>query len=124
MLICPCLADDGGTGDAAAFKQALEQAGFTVQEGEIGYFDLIKLYDAGVLPSAYGNNPATRYLAYFVPPSPGYSVDERIAAIAKALGMSGNTSRSRRSRCLRRTDAARVQVLRLRALHPEQDVRN
>jgi len=92
MLICPCLADDGETGDAAALKMALEQAGFTVQEGEIGYFDLIKLYDAGVLPSAYGNNPATKYLAYFVPPAPGYSVDERIALIAKALGMSGNTS--------------------------------
>ena len=62
ILICPCLAEDGETGDAVAFMEALEQAGFTVQEGEIGYFDLIRLYDSEVLPSAYGNNPATRYL--------------------------------------------------------------
>ncbi len=92
LLIGPALAQTGDTGDVDAFRQALEQDGFTVQEGEIGYFDLIKLYDEGTLPSAYGNNPATKYLAYFVPPAPGYPVDERIATIAKTLGMSGNTS--------------------------------
>ncbi len=86
------LAQNETSGDVDAFRQALEQDGFIVQEGEIGYFDLIKLYDEGVLPSAYGNNPATKYLAYFVPPAPGYPVDERIAQIAKTLGMSGNAS--------------------------------
>ena len=54
-------------GDVDAFKQALEKDGFTVQEGELGYFDFIKLYNEGVLPSAYGNNPTTKYVAYFVP---------------------------------------------------------
>lgn len=86
------LAQDGEAGDVEAFRQALEQDGFTVQEGELGFFDFIQLYESGALPSAYGNNPATRYLIYFVPPAPGYAVDERIAEIARALGMSGNAS--------------------------------
>lgn len=92
MLAGHGLAQTEETGDVDAFRQMLEQDNFSVQEGEIGYFDLIKLYDSGVMPSAYGNNPATKYLAYFVPPAPGYPVDERIAEIAKTLGMSGNTS--------------------------------
>jgi hypothetical protein len=54
------------TYDAGAFQQALEQNGFTVQEGEVGYFDFLKLFEEGVLPSAYGNNPTTKYLIYFV----------------------------------------------------------
>jgi hypothetical protein len=65
------LAQNAATGDENAFRQALEQDGFTVQQGDLGYFDLIKLYDMGLLPSAYGNNPSTRYLTYFVPPAPG-----------------------------------------------------
>ena len=79
-------------GDVEKFKQALEQDGFTVQEGELGYFDFIKLYNMGVLPSAYGNNPTTKYVAYFVPPAPGYNVDTKISEIARMLGMSGNTA--------------------------------
>ena len=74
-------------GDVEAFKQALEQDGFTVQQGQIGYLDIIKLYDAGVLPSAYGNNPSTKYLTYFVPPAPGGTVPELFSRITKALGM-------------------------------------
>lgn len=92
VLIGHGLAQSGEAGDVEALRQALEQDGFIVQEGELGFFDFIQLYDAGVLPSAYGNNPATKYLAYFVPPAPGYPVDERIAEIARALGMSGNAS--------------------------------
>ena len=51
-------------GDVEAFKQALEQDGFTVQQGGLGYFDFMKLYNSGVLPTAFGNNPATKYLVY------------------------------------------------------------
>jgi hypothetical protein len=80
------------TSDADAFRQALEQNGFTVQEGELGFFDTIKLLDAGVLPSAYGNNPTTKYLGYFVPPAPGYKVNETLAEQARKLGKSGNSS--------------------------------
>ena len=63
-------------GDVEAFKQALEQDGFTVQQGGLGYFDFMKLYNSGVLPSAMGNNPATKYLVYLVPPPSGQVVEE------------------------------------------------
>jgi hypothetical protein len=79
-------------GDVEAFKQALEKDGFTVQEGTMGFLDLIKLYDTGVLPSAWGNNPSTKYLTYFVPPAPGQKVPEQFARIAAALGQSANVS--------------------------------
>lgn len=92
MLIVTGVAENAKTGDLKAFKQALEKDGFTVQEGRIGYLDLIKLYDSGVLPSAYGNNPSTKYLTYFVPPAPGFKVPELFSRIAVALGMSENVS--------------------------------
>ncbi len=44
------------------------------------------------MPSAYGNNPSTRYLVYFVPPAPGHKVDERLSKIARTLGMSSNST--------------------------------
>jgi hypothetical protein len=80
------------TSDAEAFQQALEQDGFTVQEGELAYFDLIRLLEEGVLPSAYGNNPTTKYVIYFVPPAPGYEVEERISKLTSTLGVKGNTT--------------------------------
>jgi len=80
------------TYDAGAFQQALEQDGFTVEEGELGYFDLIGLLEAGVLPSAYGNNPTTKYVAYFVPAASGHEIDERISKLTSTLGMSGHTT--------------------------------
>jgi len=92
MLIGTGLAENVKTGDVKAFQKALEKDGFTVQKGELGYFDFIKLYNTGVLPSAYGNNPTTKYAVYFVPPAPGYKVDEQLSKIARTLGMSGNTT--------------------------------
>jgi hypothetical protein len=80
------------TYDAGAFQQALEQEGFTVKEGELGYFDLIGLLEKGVLPSAYGNNPTTKYVAFFVPAATGHEIDERVSRLTSALGMSGNTT--------------------------------
>ena len=91
MLTGTCLAADE-TYDAETFQQALEQDGFTVQDGELGYFDLIGFLEAGVLPSAYGNNPTTKYLAFFVPPASGYEVDERISKLTMVIGLSGNTT--------------------------------
>ena len=82
------LAQNMDIGDVEAFKQALEQDGFTVQQGGLGYFDFMKLYNTGVLPSAYGNNPATKYLTYLVPPAPGHEVDwNDLLEIAKSLGV-------------------------------------
>jgi hypothetical protein len=80
------------TSSVGVFQQALEQDGFTVKEGELGYFDLIGLLEKGVLPSAYGNNPTTKYVAFFVPAASGHEVDERISKLTSVLGMSGNTT--------------------------------
>ena len=87
MLIGTSLAQNPDIDDVNAFQQALEKDGFTVQRGALGFFDLIKLYDLGVLPNALGNNPSTRYLTYFVPPAPGQKVPEEIAKIAATLGI-------------------------------------
>jgi hypothetical protein len=77
-------------GDVEAFQQALEQDGFTVQQGGLGYFDFMKLYNMGVLPSAYGNNPATKYLVYLVPPASGHEVTGKISEIIQILGVTEN----------------------------------
>lgn len=92
LLLGACYAQNVDIGNVTAFKQDLEKDGFTVQQGEVGVFDLIKLYNLGVLPSAYANNPTTRYLAYFVPPAPGHKVNELGHKIAKLLGKSGNAT--------------------------------
>ncbi|WP_229388219.1 hypothetical protein [Methanosarcina sp. DH2] len=85
-------ANDTEVNNTEAFQQALEQDGFTVQEGDLGFFDTIRLLEEGILPSAYGNNPTTKYLIYFVPPAPGYEVDERISRLTGILGIGGNTT--------------------------------
>ena len=87
LLIGTSIAENVDIGDVEAFKQALEQDGFTVQQGAVGFFDLIKLYDLGVLPTALGNNPSTKYLTYFVPPARGHKVPEEITKIAATLGI-------------------------------------
>jgi hypothetical protein len=92
LLIGTGLAQNTTTGDVDAFKQALEKDGFTVQQGELGYLDFIKLLNEGLIPSAWGNNPTTKYLTYFVPPAPGHEIDKRFSEIARALGMSGNSA--------------------------------
>jgi hypothetical protein len=82
------LAQNAMTDDVNAFKQALEKDGFTVADGRLAYFDFMKLYNNGILPSAYGNNPATKYLVYLVPPASG-KVTGVIADVIKALGVTG-----------------------------------
>ncbi len=89
MLIGTGLAQNTTTGEVNAFKQALEKDGFTVREGGLGYFDFMKLYNMGILPSAYGNNPSTQYLVYLVPPASG-NVTGIIADVIKALGVNAN----------------------------------
>jgi hypothetical protein len=91
-LIGTGLAQNPAIGDVNAFKQALEKDGFTVQKGELGSWDWLKLYDLGLLPSAYGGNPATKYLTYFVPPAPGRKVAEQLAKMARAFGVTSNLS--------------------------------
>ena len=91
MLIGTCIAANVDMGNANALKQALEKDGFTVQQGYMGYFDIIKLYNLGIVHSAYGNNPSTRYLQYFVPPAPGHKVPELFSKITRVLGMNVNS---------------------------------
>ncbi|MDD4651134.1 MAG: hypothetical protein PHQ34_02780 [Methanothrix sp.] len=86
------LAANADIGDVDALKQALEQDGFTVQQGGIGFFDAIRVYNLGLLPCALGNNPSTKYLTYFVPPAPDHKVPELFAKIATSLAISKNTS--------------------------------
>jgi hypothetical protein len=84
------LAVNADIGDVEAFKQALEQDGFTVQQGGLGFFDLLKVYNNGVLPSAYVNNPNTKYLNLLVPPPSGQEVRGIISELMKALGVTAN----------------------------------
>lgn len=54
-----------------AFKTALEADGFIVQKGKFKVVDLFGMYDAGLVPSCFGNNPAAPYLLPLVPLTPG-----------------------------------------------------
>ena len=88
MLIGTGTAENVKTGNVMAFKQALEKDGFAVQQGFIAYLDLIRLYEEGALPCAYGNNPSTKYLTYFVPSAPGHKIPVMYSKIASTLGIS------------------------------------
>ena len=54
-----------------ALKAALEAEGFLVQKGKFKVVDLFGMYDAGLVPSCFGNNPAAPYLLPLVPLGPG-----------------------------------------------------
>ncbi len=54
-----------------ALKAALEAKGFIVQKGKFKVVDLFAMYDAGIVPSCFGNNPAAPYLLPLVPLAPG-----------------------------------------------------
>lgn len=88
MLISTAFAENAKAGGIKSIRQALENDGFIVQEGELGVFDLVKIYNEGLIPSAYGNNPTTRYLVYFVPSTPGEQIDKRSSTISEVLGKS------------------------------------
>lgn len=90
LLIGTSLGQNPDVGDVERFKQALEQDGFTVQQGGLSFFDLLKAYNNGVLPSAYGNNPNTKYLNLLIPPPSGQVVGGIISELMKALGVTAN----------------------------------
>lgn len=78
FLIAGCILvnadDDAPLETVAAFKAALEQDGFIVQEGQLETVDLIPLCCSGALPSCYANNAGAPYMLYRVPQAPGQSV--------------------------------------------------
>ena len=65
------MAKDNSEGDISALRSALEEDGFIVQEGVLSYFDIIGLYNKGLIQSCFGNNPATPYVAFWLPAGPG-----------------------------------------------------
>jgi PKD repeat protein len=62
----------------AAFIAALQREGFTVQQGKLEKFDIMAMYNAGLIPGCFGNNPSTPYLVYKLPPYPGLVIGGRI----------------------------------------------
>lgn len=68
-----------GSDKIDAFIAALQDEGFTVQQGKFEAFDVLAMYDAGVIPSCYGNNPSTPYLVYKLPGYPGLTQGGRVS---------------------------------------------
>jgi len=64
-------AKDIAGGNISAFRALLENDGFMVQEGNLSFFDVIGFYNKGFTKSCFGNNPATPYVAFWLPPGPG-----------------------------------------------------
>lgn len=92
LFIVSCLAftscgeksGDGGqgevtVGDVDPFLSALAEDGFTVQEGKLETFNVIDMYNAGIIPSCYGNNAQAPYMVYKLPESPGQTAPNTIS---------------------------------------------
>jgi len=58
-------------GNISTFQALLEKDGFIVQQGNLSFFDVIGFYNKGYIKSCFGNNPATPYVAFWMPPGPG-----------------------------------------------------
>ncbi|MDD1718470.1 MAG: PEGA domain-containing protein [Methanoregulaceae archaeon] len=67
-----------GSDKKEVFQDALKRSGFTVQEGKLERFDLIEMYNRGIIKSCYGNNPVNPYMVYKIPSFPGLSRGGRI----------------------------------------------
>ena len=84
--------------DVDSFKEKLETAGFTVQEGKLGIFPLVDLYDAGFVKSCWGNDPNKPYLVSWIPPSPNEKVDVSKFRVAQMFGYGNNLTTQYRLR--------------------------
>jgi hypothetical protein len=78
------------------FKANLERANFTVQEGKLGLFPFVDLYQAGFIKSCWANDPTKPYLVTWLPPAPNESVDPAKLKIAQYLGYGDNLTTSYR----------------------------
>ena len=72
-----------GFGDVAGVDnnttvKAFENQGFQVQEGIMQISNAIDLYNAGITPSCYANNPTSPYMQFKVPKAPGQIVNNTI----------------------------------------------
>jgi hypothetical protein len=59
----------------APWAQELEQRGFTVQEGEVGFFDLVTCANP-LIDTCYAANALTPYGLLYLPPAPGERAEE------------------------------------------------
>lgn len=66
-------------GDIDTFQASLEADGFTVQEGKLETFDVIAMYNAGLVPSCYGNNAQAPYMCYKLPKAPGQTTNNTVS---------------------------------------------
>jgi hypothetical protein len=75
LLLCvsmfPISCGSAKPGSAGELKNALEKAGFTVQEGKLGAVDIFSMVQAGVLTNGNYQNAGAAYLAPKLPPAPG-----------------------------------------------------
>lgn len=54
-----------------AFISALQNDNFTVQEGQVAYYNSLKWASEGLIPTCFGNNAGSPYLTFVIPPAPG-----------------------------------------------------
>lgn len=65
-----CLAED----QPALLRSLLEQADFTVQQGQFFELDTVKYASEGKLMSCFGNNAGSSYMVFNLPDAPGQSI--------------------------------------------------
>jgi hypothetical protein len=65
-------------GDIEAFREALGEEGFTLREGKLEVFNILDMYNAGLIPSCWGNNAQAPYMVYKIPESPGQTAPNTI----------------------------------------------
>lgn len=71
MLMLPISCGKAKAPSASALKDALEKAGFSVQEGKFAPVDVFALVQAGVFANCNYQNAGAAYLAPKLPPAPG-----------------------------------------------------
>ena len=78
LLSAPGLGDFAGIDNNTTVK-AFEDQGFLVGEGIMATSNFIGMYQAGITPSCYGNNPTSPYMQFKVPKAPGQIVNNTIS---------------------------------------------
>lgn len=61
----------GKSGTASELEEALDKAGFSVQEGRLGPIDIFSLVEKGAMANCNYQNAGATYLALKLPPAPG-----------------------------------------------------
>ena len=78
FIMSPGLADTINIDKNATLK-AFTHEGFLVHEGKMQTIDILGMYDAGISPSCYGNNPSAPYMTFKVPKAPGQTSNNSLS---------------------------------------------